>query len=125
MTVDLPAREQQFPRDGRLAFRTLPGNRGYIRIHDSLGDSDLISDFDKALAALQRTSALMIDLRDTPGGGNTIVARGILGRFVDRELPYQKHVLPSEARDTGIARSWLEIVSPRGPFRTTALSPCS
>jgi carboxyl-terminal processing protease len=117
MTVELPVREQQYARDGRLAFRTLQGNRGYIRLHDSLGDSDLIGDFDKALAALRHTSALILDLRDTPGGGNSTVARAILGRFVNRELPYQKHVLPSEARDTGIVRSWLEIVSPRGPFR--------
>ena len=117
MTVELPAREQQYMRDGRLTSRTLEGNRGYIRIHDSLGDFDLIADFDKALAALQHTSALILDLRDTPGGGNSTVARGILGRFVDRELPYQKHVLPSEARDTGVARSWLELVRPRRPFR--------
>lgn len=117
MTVELPSREQEYVREGRLAFRTLQGNRGYIRIHDSLGDSELIADFDKALAVLRQTSALILDLRDTPGGGNSTVARGILGRFVARELPYQKHVIPSEARDAGVARSWLELVSPRGPFR--------
>ena len=117
MTVELPVGEQQYPRDGRLAFRTLQDNRGYIRIHDSLGDSDLIGDFDQALAALRQTSGLILDLRDTPGGGNTTVARAMLGRFVSRELPYQKHVRPSEARDTGVTRSWLEIVSPRGPFQ--------
>jgi carboxyl-terminal processing protease len=44
------------------------------------------------------------------------VAKGILGRFVGREQPYQKHVLPSEERDTGIRRSWLELVTPRGDF---------
>jgi C-terminal processing protease CtpA/Prc len=60
---------------------------------------------------------MIVDLRDTPGGGNTTVARAILGRFVARELPYQKHVLPSEARETGVARSWLELVTPRGPFQ--------
>ena len=48
-----------------------------------------------------------------PSGGNSSVARGILGRFVDRELPYQKHVLPAEERETGIRRSGLELVSPR------------
>jgi C-terminal processing protease CtpA/Prc len=117
MSVELPLREQQSARDGRLAFRTLQGNRGYIRMHDSLGDSAVIADFDKALAALRRTSALILDLRDTPGGGNSTVARAILGRFVNRERPYQKHVLPSVAPDTGIARSWLELVTPRGPFQ--------
>ena len=116
-TAELPAREQLQARDEPLAFRVLPENRGYIRIHDSLGDSDLIPDFDKALSALRSTSSLILDLRDTPGGGNTTVARAILSRFVDRELPYQKHALPSEKRESGVDRSWLELVSPRGPFR--------
>jgi carboxyl-terminal processing protease len=95
----------------------LPGNIGYIRLHDSLGDTDLIGEFDSALARYERTSGLMLDLRDTPGGGNTTVARAILGRFVPGERPYQKHVLPSEERDTGVRRSWLELVTSRGPFR--------
>src|SRR5262249_42149803 len=30
--------------------------------------------------------------------------------------PYQKHASPSEERDTGVRRSWLELVSPRGDF---------
>jgi carboxyl-terminal processing protease len=29
-------------------------------------------------------------------------------------MPYQKHILPSEEKETGIRRSWLELVSPRG-----------
>jgi C-terminal processing protease CtpA/Prc len=60
--------------------------------------------------------ALVVDLRDTPSGGHSSVARGILGRFVPREAPYQKHSLPSEERKTGVHRSWLELVSPRGGF---------
>jgi hypothetical protein len=31
-------------------------------------------------------------------------------------LPYQKHELASEERMTGVRRSWLELVSPRGEF---------
>lgn len=116
-TIELPAGEQVYPRDGRLAARVLRGNRGYIRIHDALGDRDLIGDFDRALETLRGTRGLILDLRDTPSGGNTTVARAILGRFVKTEMPYQKHALPSETRETGIVRSWLEIVSPRGPFR--------
>jgi carboxyl-terminal processing protease len=71
-----------------------------------------VSAFDEALVALRDSRALVVDLRDTPGGGNTSVARGVLGRFVQREAAYQKHVLPSEERETGIRRSWLELVSP-------------
>lgn len=89
---------------------------GYIRIMDALGSDATVEAFDHALSDLRETRALILDLRNTPGGGNSSVARGILGRFVRRELPYQKHVLPSEERDTGVRRSWLELVSPRGGF---------
>lgn len=102
--------------DALLAVKTLPGGVGYIKIADSLGETDLIREFDTALARFRNTSALILDLRNTPGGGNTTVARGILGRFVSRESPYQRHVLVGEERLTGVRRSWLELVSPRGPF---------
>jgi C-terminal processing protease CtpA/Prc len=115
--ASLPAADQSFNREGRLATRVLANNIGYIRVHDSLGNQDVIGDFDAALARHETTSGLILDLRDTPGGGNSTVARAILGRFVRTERPYQKHVLPSEERQTGVRRSWLELVTPRGPFR--------
>ena len=102
--------------EGLLAVKTLPGGVGYIRIADSLGEADLIREFDTALARFRNTAALILDLRNTPGGGNTTVARGILGRFVSKESPYQRHVLVGEERSTGVRRSWLELVAPRGPF---------
>ena len=86
---------------------------GYIVFNDSLGDTAVIPRFDEALRALRNTRGLILDLRNTPSGGNTTVARAILGRFVRDERPYQKHALPMEQRDTGIRRSWLELVSPR------------
>jgi carboxyl-terminal processing protease len=113
----LPAADQFGNRPARLASRTLPDNIGYIRFHDSLGDSSVIGEFDSELARHRNTAGLVLDLRDTPGGGNTTVARALLGRFVRTERPYQKHVLPSEERETGVRRSWLELVTPRGPFR--------
>ena len=70
-----------------------------------------------ALEELRDTAGLVLDLRNTPSGGITTVARGILGRFVERETPYQRHELPGEERDTGVRRAWLELVAPRGPFR--------
>src|SRR4029450_12197822 len=96
-----------------------PGTRPGIcsvRFNDSLGDSSVIDAFDHALAGFRNTRGLIVDLRNTPSGGNSSVARGILGRFVRREQPYQKHVLPPEERDTGVRRSWFELVSPRGEF---------
>lgn len=99
-----------------LSHRTV-GTIGYIRIHNSLGEQGLVQDFDEALFKLLGVRALVIDLRDTPSGGNSAVARGIIGRFVQEMLPYQRHELVSEFRRTGIRRVWDEYVAPRGtPF---------
>ena len=86
---------------------------GYIRINNSLGDNDLIPQFDSVLNTLMSTQALVLDLRETPGGGNTTVARAILGRFITKDGFYQMHEIPSEERTYGVKRSWQEIVSPR------------
>jgi C-terminal processing protease CtpA/Prc len=113
----LPAADQFTNRKTQLTSRMLPSKIGYIRLHDSLGDLSAIGEFDSALAHYESSAGLILDLRDTPSGGNTTVARAILGRFVRTERPYQKHLLPSEERETGVRRSWLELVTPRGPFR--------
>lgn len=84
-----------------------------IRIHDSLGDSATIAAFDAAMASARPGQRVVIDLTDTPGGGNTSVARAMLGWFVDRPTAYQIHNLPAEQRETGIARQWIEQVLPR------------
>ena len=60
-------------------------NVGIIRINNSLGNSDLVGVFDNALTALRNTEALIIDLRNTPDGGNTGVAEPILGRFISEK----------------------------------------
>lgn len=95
-----------------LHYEVLDGNIGYIKINNSLGDNKLIKEFDTALEALMQTKSIILDLTDTPGGGNTTVARGIMGRFTDKELPYQKHVI--DEKETGTVRSWIEYVIPRG-----------
>jgi Peptidase family S41/PDZ domain len=84
-----------------------------IRFNDSLGDQSTIAAFDQAMAAATDHKRLVIDLRDTPSGGNTSVARAILGWFVQRPSFYQVHNLPVEERQTGIARQWVEQVLPR------------
>ena len=96
-----------------LSSRSI-GDIAYIRINNSLGDSDLIAAFDEAIDKLANSQALILDLRDTPSGGNTVVARGMMGRLISKEMPYQKHELVSEMREYGVRRSWVEYVSPRG-----------
>lgn len=97
---------------GLLESRQL-GNIGYIRINNSLGNNALIAAFDSTLDALSTTAGLVLDLRETPSGGNTTVARAILGRFITQEQPYQRHEFAAEERAFGIRRSTLELVSPR------------
>lgn len=84
-----------------------------IEMHDSLGDRGTIVAFDHAMAGAAAGQRIVIDLTDTPSGGNTTVARAILGWFVSRPFAYQVHTLPAEQRETGIARQWIEQVSPR------------
>ncbi|MGN6057666.1 MAG: S41 family peptidase [Sphingomicrobium sp.] len=92
---------------------THEGARTIIRFNNSLGDQATVVAFDAAMAGVPRTEPLMLDLRDTPSGGNTSVARAIMGWFVDRPRSYQVHQLPAEERETGIARQWIEQVLPR------------
>ena len=115
-TVKLPAHDQFGPASAPVSHSELSAGIGYIRINDSLGNDSTVEAFDRALGDLRETRSLIVDLRNTPSGGNSAVARGILGRFLSREMPYQKHILPSEERETGVRRSWLELVSPRGEF---------
>ncbi|MBC8031108.1 MAG: peptidase [Pyrinomonadaceae bacterium] len=103
-----------------LEYRRVAKDIGYLRVNNSLGESDLIQQFDVALAALRNTRGLILDLRDTPSGGNTTVARGMMGRFIRRDMPYQKHSIPAEERQYGTKRSWIELVSPRGQFTYTS-----
>lgn len=94
-----------------------------VRINDALGDRATIVAFDAAMVSARPGQRVVIDLRDTPSGGNTVVARAMLGWFVSRPTPYQVHNLPAEERETGIARQWVEQVLPRpgkrhdGPVR--------
>ncbi len=87
---------------------------GYIRVNNYLFDNSIIPQFDSVLNTMLYTRALILDMRETPSGGNTSVARAILGRFISKEHYYQKHEYYAEEKETGIKRSWTEIVSPHG-----------
>lgn len=99
-----------------MTASVLPGEIGYVRIHNALGDLALIPAFDSALTALRNTRGLILDLRDAPSGGNTTVARGIMSRLISEEQGYQRHELVAEERRHGVKRIWIERVAPRGPF---------
>jgi hypothetical protein len=80
------------------------GESRVITFNNSLGREDTIAAFDTAMAEAASDQPIIIDLTDTPGGGNTVVARGIMGWFVQQPTPYQIHSLPTEMCRTGIPR---------------------
>jgi hypothetical protein len=84
-----------------------------IVFNDSLGDDATISAFDVAMSAAYPGETVILDLADTPSGGNTVVARAIMGWFVSEAQPYQVHRQIAEERRTGIPRQWIEEVLPR------------
>lgn len=111
-TVDQAKRVE----NGPLLEVKRQGSLGIIRINNSLGNNKLIPEFSKALAALGDTTTLVIDFRNTPSGGNTIVAKGIMGHFVTHDRPYQMHVISYEARKYGPTRKFVEYVAPFSTF---------
>lgn len=89
------------------------GNVGYIRINDALDESDLVNDFNLALNELMNTEALILDLRNTESGGNTGVAKPILGRFISEKKPYQLY--------ENKKKKYFGYVKPKGPTYTQPL----
>lgn len=96
-----------------LEWKKLGNHIGYIKINNSLGNDELIRTFDTALNSLFDTDGLIFDLRETPSGGTSVIARALMGRFIAKEFPYQKHLYIAEERETGIKRITVEWVSPR------------
>ena len=94
-----------------VTWKRFPDGTGYVAINN-LGDMATVADFDAALLALRDTKELYLDLRNTPGGGNTEVAEPIMGRLIDRKQPYQR-IEPMHNKQ------WLRSVAPRGPWRYT------
>lgn len=98
-------------REELLYSKILNKNTAYIKINNSLGNNHLIAEFDKTLDSLFQYRNLVIDLTETPGGGNTTVARAIMGRFINQLLPYQIHEFDEKQYQT--KRHWVEYVSSR------------
>jgi carboxyl-terminal processing protease len=113
--VTLPAQRKTDRPATPVAWSLMPDGIGVIRFNNSLGDQATVAAFDGALAALRDTRGLILDLRDIPSGGNSGVALGIMGRFVDRRVPYQRHRIPRYGQ-ADVERNWVEEVAPRGPF---------
>jgi carboxyl-terminal processing protease len=67
----------------------------HLRLNNSLGDNGAGKAFLAELDANPDAKAFIIDLRDTPGGGNTGNAEPMMGAFFDAPIVYQK-IIPSD-----------------------------
>jgi C-terminal processing protease CtpA/Prc len=59
---------------------------GYIRITSFAGREDIADEFDTALESLRDTDAILLDIRDNPGGFGTSLRR-IVGRLISKTTP--------------------------------------
>jgi len=107
--VRLPIKK--WPKLPDVESQTLPGGIGYIVIR-SFADRAVEDAFDKALASLRNTPGLIIDVRDN-GGGDTAIARPIMGRFIRERTAY---ALMRRREGAGLSAPWTEYVDPKGPF---------
>ncbi len=107
--VDVP--EKHYPDLPDIEARPLAGGYGLIVIR-SFANDDLISRFDSALQSLSRHRGLIIDVRYN-GGGDTAIARPIMGRFIHER---RKYALMRRRLGEGLSAPWSEFVEARGPF---------
>ncbi|HET6942254.1 MAG TPA: S41 family peptidase [Sphingomicrobium sp.] len=96
-----------------ISHRRLDGGFGYIAI-TTFGESDTPGAFDAALAELKDAPGLVIDTRFN-GGGDTAIARPIMGRFIKERRPYAL-MRRRSGKGTGLTDPWTEYVEPKGPF---------
>lgn len=76
-----------------------------IRLNNSIGNTDLTPEFDGLMEKARTAKAIILDLRNTPSGGDSVVAKPLMAWFVSGTKGYQKH-----ERD---GKSWIEQVEGR------------
>ncbi|MBE0367916.1 S41 family peptidase [Pseudoalteromonas aurantia] len=92
------------------------GQVGYIRFNNALGDTQTSDFFKKGLRKLVNTKGLIIDLRNTPSGGNTGVAEPILGHFTNKVATYQTYKTQSKGQLYSESVMQFAQVLPENPY---------
>jgi carboxyl-terminal processing protease len=108
-SVSLPLKQR--PDVVSVEGKKLENGLGYIAIR-TFADTSVVEAFDHALAELRDCRGLLIDVRQN-GGGDTAVARPIMGRFIVEPKPY---AMMRRRAAAGLGAAWMESVEPRGPF---------
>ena len=100
--------------------RPLPGGYGCIVVR-SFADKAVIDAFDAALLRFRDAPGLIIDVRQN-GGGDTAVARPIMGRFIADRRPYARM---RRREGDHLSEPWTEFVDHAVPSPTPRPSRCS
>ncbi len=113
--IELPysSSKNYYTNNDILFSKRLENNIGYISLNNSLGNIGLVKKFDEKLDELMNTRGLILDLRETPSGGNNTIAKAIMGRFVEKEEHYQRYRYVLDEKETGVRQIWTELVIPR------------
>jgi hypothetical protein len=88
---------------------------GYLNVH-GLSDPKLPEHFDTALERLRDTKALIVDLRFN-GGGDELLAREVVGRFLAEERVYSLNQYRTGSKHDQLGPKLERKVAPRGPWR--------
>ena len=89
---------------------------GYIRLNNGLGNEQTAQNFKTELSKLLDTKGLIIDLRNTPSGGNTGVAEPILGHFVKVNTPYQAYQIQQAGQPYVLSEMQFATADPKAPY---------
>jgi carboxyl-terminal processing protease len=110
-TVTIPRDENDGTTSSDLSASAVDGVP-YIAIR-SFADERVVGEFDRALAGVRSSPALIVDVRND-NGGDTAVMRPIAGRFLAARRLYAWM-----ARRAGphLGSRWPEYIDPRGPWR--------
>lgn len=103
-------------KDGpKVTYKDINGI-SYIRFNNALGDSATVTEFKHAIKAFEQSNGLIIDLRNTPSGGNTGVAEPILGHFTKTEKMYQGYKTQKSGQHYASAPFQKATLTPQTPF---------
>lgn len=62
-----------------------------VRINNKLGDDSLPPAFDVVMKDAGKAATIILDLRDTPSGGDSVIAKPVMSWFIDGTKDYQTH----------------------------------
>ncbi len=120
ITVQLEKTRQTFYPDKQtvaypeapLTAKWLNAHTAYLKLNNSIGNTDMIPAMDSIIESMITAKYFVLDLTETPSGGNSTVARALMGHFVDTTMAYQAHSYNELPYNT--IKHWVEYVSPRG-----------